>query len=210
MRNCYFCEEAQDFSAARKRLPKDWPFENEIIYCDEYIFSIVGSGPQVVPYVLILPKRHVYSLSELDHNEWRSFLNCLEYLVNKGGYGNELCIFEHGGESLLGASSIDHCHVHVIRGEIGLYYRQDFTSYTCIIDVKDNSCISGKNYLLIGKYEDSKLDIKLAIDFFASEHQYFRRILAKQLNEQFWDWRTDQKADKMLEIMNHFSMYREN
>ena len=64
-------------------------------------------------------------------------------------------------------------------------------------------------YLLIGKYEDSKLDIKLAIDFFASEHQYFRRILAKQLNEQFWDWRTDQKADKMLEIMNHFSMHRE-
>ena len=170
MKNCYFCKEAQDFSAARARLPEDWPFENEIVYSDEYVFSIVGSGPQVVPYVLILPRRHVCSLSKLDHNEWRAFLNCLEYLVNRGGYGNELCIFEHGGESLHGASSIDHCHVHVIRGEIGLYNRREFEPYTWIGDVKDNSCITGEHYLLIGKYKDFKLDVKMEADVLTPEH----------------------------------------
>ena len=204
MRNCYFCEEGMEFSSAKKRLPADWPYEDEIIYYDKYIFSIVGSGPQTVPYILILPKRHIFSLAQMNHEEWQSFIRCLDFLVNKGGYGDELCIFEHGGESKGGSSSIDHCHVHVIKGELGLYYRNDFKDFLCIRNVKDNSCLVGEHYLLIGKYKNAELEIKLAPDFETPEHQYFRRMLARQLNEEFWDWRENRKETLMLETMNKF------
>ena len=59
---CYFCEGGKDFSIVKKKYGEQWPFENEVVFHDENVFAIVGAAPQVIPYVLILPYRHIYSV----------------------------------------------------------------------------------------------------------------------------------------------------
>jgi diadenosine tetraphosphate (Ap4A) HIT family hydrolase len=204
MKNCYFCKEALDYSSAKERLPKDWPYDDEIIYHDDNIFSIVGSGPQVVPYVLILPKRHIFSTTQMNTNEWNSFINCLDFLIEKGGYDDELCIFEHSGESSRGSSSIDHCHIHIIKGELGLYHQKEFDEFLSLKNVKNHTSIPGENYLMIGKYKDSQLDIKISTDSFSNEQQYFRKALSRLIGEDDWNWRDHPKEELMLKIMNEF------
>ena len=204
MKTCYFCEEALNFSKGRLRLPSDWPYADEVVYYDENVFSIVGSSPQVSPYLLILPKRHIYSMAQMNDKEWNSFICCLEYLINKGGYNEELCIFEHGGKANESSSSIDHCHMHVIPGETGLYQNETFNTFIEMQNISNSSQINGDNYLLIGRYINGKLDIKISYDKTKGVHQYFRKVLSQKLCLPEWDWKKNPKFDIMLETLRGF------
>ena len=199
--SCYFCEEGKDFSIVKKRYGNIWSYDNEVIFHDDNIFAIVGASPQVVPYILILPYRHIYSVTEMTKQEIISFYKCLNYLCGRGGYGNELCVFEHGGKSEDGSSAIDHCHVHVIDGKYKLFYHNSYDNYTIYNTIPK---ITG-SYLLIGSYKKNKLSLKIATNHIVHERQFFRRRLAEIINEDEWDWHKNFKIDKMLETMRAFT-----
>lgn len=201
MQSCYFCEEGKDFAVAKRRLGDLWPYENEVVFHDENVFAIVGASPQVIPYILILPYRHIYSVTEMTQTEKYSFINCLKYLCGRGGYGKELCIFEHGGKSEEGSSSIDHCHIHVIDGKYSLYYQKKYNNF----QVYKNEFPERKDsYLMIGKFDSEGFELKVATNHTAHERQYFRRRLAELIGDKQWDWHKDIRIDNMIETMKGF------
>ena len=205
--SCYFCREGRNFAIAKERLGLSWPFENEVVYYDDNIFAIVGSSPQVVPYLLILPYRHIYSASEMSSDEMTSFLKCMNYLCGRGGFGEDLCFFEHGGKSEEGSSSIDHCHIHIIDAKYDLFNQKRFDGFTKYSNTIP--CIT-ESYLMVGTYSKKGFEVKVANDSLAHERQYFRRRLAEILGENEWDWRKDPRQDRMLETMKGFNLLQDS
>lgn len=206
MNSCYFCMEGRDFSIAKSKLGCQWPFDNDVVYSSGTVFAVIGFAPQVIPYILILPYRHIFSLSEMDADEWNGFIDCLKFLRNNGGYGEKICFFEHGGPSSSGASSIDHCHVHIINGHIGLYEKSDFAEYKLYNNITNLSALKNmEHYLLIGEFlENDTLNIKVSCGQTVRESQFFRRKLAEHIGSREWNWRSDNKIDRMISIMNEF------
>ena len=204
MRECIFCKEGSNFSYAKTFLGESWPYNNRIVFSDEYIFSVVGYGPQVDPYILIIPYRHINSMAEMDMNERQSFKNCLTFLSKEGRVGPHICIFEHGGESAKGSSSIDHCHIHVIDAKWNLYDTIKWDYYVTLNDLDDLNSFNGKTYLLIGKYSFGEIQIKITTDNI-NEHQYFRKRLAEIIGNNKWNWKENLYRDSMIKIMQRFN-----
>lgn len=193
---CIFCEEIRNPGMARKIFGKNFMYDDRIIYSDKNILAMPGYGPQVYPYMLVMPRRHISSFLSVSREERESIFNFFDLIIKSKLYpGDELCIFEHGGESQSGCSSITHCHLHIIDGEIGLF---DYISWK---DNQENIILSRKNtvhfyhdYLLIGQYKKGKLVAKLNKSPL-NEHQYFRKHLSYLLKQSEWDWNLGMNND---------------
>lgn len=199
---CVFCEEGFDFSRARDFLGNQWPYPNRVVFYDQFLFAVVGYGPQVCPYILIIPYRHIYSISEMNLDERESLKKCLAFLCGRGGYSQQICIFEHGGATESGSSSIDHCHIHVIDGKWRLYDYINMKKCLSIHNLEDLTDMSN-SYLLVGEYHMGNLSLKL-IDDNHHEHQFFRKVLAKIIGDEQWNWKENMRYDRMLRIMRAF------
>ena len=205
MRNCIFCEEGNDFSYCKSFLGKEWIYNDRVVYHNRFVFAVVGYGPQVDPYIIIIPYRHMVSLSQMNDDEWSGFKECLTFLCNRGGFGEKLCIFEHGGKAGNNAS-IDHCHIHVISGDYNLYYDDSFSTYNNLPSLHSPREITGSDYLLIGEFSQGNLEIKISYDQCKNEHQYFRKRLSVLLNSNYWDWHQDSNLKMMSDTMKKFTM----
>lgn len=84
-----------------------------------YFYVIPAVGSLVVGYVLILCKRHIYSMAELNNKEQKEYENLIEKYRNifKNIYKKYPIVFEHGSpniENKTKANSIDHAHTHIV------------------------------------------------------------------------------------------------
>ena len=59
MNNCIFCAEGKSFLKAKEFLGDRWPYPNRVVFFDSNVYAVVGYIPQVVPYILIIPYRHI-------------------------------------------------------------------------------------------------------------------------------------------------------
>ena len=116
------------------QLPKVEPIDSACRYChledfEEVVLShsagtvVPSVGAMVEGWVLIFPKRHVLSLSELSETEWAGFSELAEHVSTsvEGNYGPTVR-FEHGsaGEGRLAACGVDHAHLHIVPLSIDL------------------------------------------------------------------------------------------
>ena len=200
MNQCVFCREAANFTVAHTFLGDRWPYRDRIIYSDPYVFTVAGYSPQVCPYLLIIPRRHIFAMSEMTIGERDSFMQCLAYLSTFATCSSGLCIFEHGGKAENGSSSIDHCHIHVISREYSLFRHPFLNSFSPLLDFGD--FIDGQ-YLLAGEYVNGQLSLRIAPDS-RCEHQFFRKLLAEIIGESQWDWHADMRINRMIETMKIF------
>ena len=93
--------------------------ENTILEETTYFYVIPAVGSLVVGYVLILCKRHIYSMVELNNKEQKEYENLIEKYRNifKNIYKKYPIVFEHGSpniENKTKANSIDHAHTHIV------------------------------------------------------------------------------------------------
>lgn len=93
--------------------------ENTILEETTYFYVIPDVGSLVVGYVLILCKRHIYSMAELNNKEQKEYENLIEKYRNifKNIYKKYPIVFEHGSpniENKTKANSIDHAHTHIV------------------------------------------------------------------------------------------------
>lgn len=93
--------------------------ENTILEETTYFYVIPAVGSLVVGYVLILCKRHIYSMAELNNKEQKEYENLIEKYRNifKNIYKKYPIVFEHGSpniENKTKANSIDHVHTHIV------------------------------------------------------------------------------------------------
>lgn len=93
--------------------------ENTILEETTYFYVIPDVGSLVVGYVLILCKRHIYSMAELNNKEQKEYEDLIEKYRNifKSIYKKYPIVFEHGSpniENKTKANSIDHAHTHIV------------------------------------------------------------------------------------------------
>lgn len=93
--------------------------ENTILEETTYFYVIPAVGSLVVGYILILCKRHIYSMAELNNKEQKEYENLIEKYRNifKNIYKKYPIVFEHGSpniENKTKANSIDHAHTHIV------------------------------------------------------------------------------------------------
>lgn len=203
MNSCIFCSEGECFSNAKSFLGDRWIYPDRVVYYDNNVYAVVGYSPQVVPYILIIPYRHIHSVFEMNKNEKRSFLQCLGFLSGRGGCGPQLAVFEHGGKAEDSSASIDHCHIHVIDGKWKMFETIKWNHFEYTDNFETMKWKYTDSYLLIGRYAAGKLCVKITMDKI-NEHQYFRKRLAEITGDKRWNWKDDMRYDNMTETMRLF------
>ncbi|MCL2801498.1 MAG: HIT domain-containing protein [Treponema sp.] len=199
---CIFCDEIKNPKLAKQLLGEEFQYEDRVLYSDDYVLALAGYGPQVFPYVLVLTKRHINSFAKTSNIERAHVLDCLKWLVKCRIFSSsKLCIFEHGGASISGSSSIDHFHLHVIDNSIGFFNSIDWKNDQVIYKITEKNMFEDyKNYLMIGIYENDCIEAKINMTNI-KEPQYFRKKLALLLNSEQWDWKTGMNSNYISDLI---------
>ncbi len=92
--------------------------ENTIIFESNNFYVVPSLGSFVPNYLLIISKRHIYSMSELNESEFKEYKNILKDFskIYEEKFNRKPIVFEHGSAAKNGysASSIVHAHCHII------------------------------------------------------------------------------------------------
>ncbi len=101
--DCLFC------SIINKEIP------SEIIYEDEFVIAINDINPQAPVHFLIIPKKHIKSLNQLEDSDLR-FITHIAKLIPKLAKEFDLNegyrVVNNCGD--LGGQTVDHIHFHVL------------------------------------------------------------------------------------------------
>jgi ATP adenylyltransferase len=162
---------------------------------DRNFVAWVSDGALVEGHVLVIPRRHVLNLSELEADERSAFAVFTASVKGllRDTYG-AVATFEHGPRcagSPVGCS-IDHAHLHVlpwdgslVRAAVEDYSEFDWRTAEGISGALDAAAADGP-YLLV---EDDGGNAVVAIDP-AIPSQAIRKTIARRLErEEEWDWK---------------------
>jgi diadenosine tetraphosphate (Ap4A) HIT family hydrolase len=213
MEHCVFCEESKSPSGyVREYLGPRWPFENRILFCDELAYCVPGYSPQVYPYFLVIPRRHVFNVCQMTRAEWASVYNNIRFLSRfRKTYDETLQIFEHGGCGAMSNACVDHCHLHIISDRVKILSRfreEHQTEEVRLLDSAD--FCNGRRYLWLGRFVDpGSIVAHLAKDQPAPS-QYFRRKISETLGDELWDWALGINMEYMEAMMRERKTFGDN
>lgn len=108
MKDCVFCK------IINKEIPAD------IVYEDDLVFAFKDAHPLAPVHILIIPKKHIESINNLQENDrdekimGRMFIIAKkiaqEFKIDKMGYKLLIRTGKHGGQE------VPHIHLHLIGG----------------------------------------------------------------------------------------------
>lgn len=165
--------------------------ENTIIEETKYFYILPTLGSLVDGYVLIVTKRHINSMSELNDNEleeYKTIITKYQNLFNKV-YNKTPIVFEHGTpnqNSKMKANSVTHAHTHIVninfKNEKEILEKYNFKEINNLKEIETN-----KNYI---KYIYNN---KIYITYnFPSVSQLMRILIAEELNyKDKFDWKKE-------------------
>lgn len=193
MEKCEFCE-----------LDTNQIF-NTIIEETNSFYVKTSLGAIVEGYLLIISKRHINSMKELNEYERIEYLDILKKyraLFFKE-YNKIPIIFEHGTSrnQELSASSVVHAHAHIVNhnyfNEKNILKKLNFK----MIDSDFNLEINDKSYIFyISPMGDSYITYH-----FKPISQIMRILIAKDLNvESKYDWRKNAFTENIIKTINTF------
>ncbi|MHA7293399.1 HIT family protein [Arthrobacter sp. HLT1-21] len=193
-RSCRFC-----------RLSKSETLVSE----SEYAFSMPSLGAMVEGWMLVSPRRHAFSIAELDVHEWEEFHSLASETRAKveATYGPSVT-FEHGasGEGRLAGCGINHAHLHIVPLAVDLRL--------LINEVSE----------AVGKYEwhrssprpraAAELDYIHLSDRTGNwithspslPSQVVRQAIARYLGLELWDWKSDLRESLALKTAARLSV----
>lgn len=210
--NCDFCEEINGTGVGTFYDIYNNIIKSRIIYEDSNFVVIPTMGQLFIHSLLILPKEHFESLSELGSSKLK-LLNELFYKVKKKltefGY---VVAFEHGAKSFTnGGCGIYHAHLHIVPLpiEISMF---DFLKheYVCCTDLVEGLEKIGKatEYLMAINHDNScsVLDISKYPKEYPS--QFFRKELSSYFNlKSSWNWKEYGSEEQwLLESVNKLNL----
>ena len=217
-RCCTFCGGQDDFDNAFLKLYESSEVESRIVYQDDIFVVVPTIGPIFKHHILILPKRHIERLSELDHYE----LVALEKLVatlrcKLSDCGDSVIGFEHGSTSEKGARcGIYHAHLHMmpVPSELMLsrfFYddskiQQFDTIKNCYIDLRSQN---SDHYLVAVNFDNSIYHLDLSKNDSQSSlypSQFFRKMISDHYElGTSSDWRDYQFVDaSVIDTINKY------
>lgn len=172
--------------------------ENTIIEETDYFYILPTLGSLVDGYVLIVTKRHINSMSELNDNEleeYKTIITKYQKLFNKV-YNKTPIVFEHGTpnqNSKMKANSVTHAHTHIVninfKNEKEILEKYNFKEINNLKEIETN-----KNYI---KYIYNN---KIYITYnFPSVSQLMRILIAEELNyKDKFDWKKERFDENII------------
>lgn len=201
--DCPFCSEIKDPSYYVREVNTTWAYPDRLLWKNSGAIIFPGQGAQVCPYALVVPTAHKPSFMSLSMEERRPIFEGLDFLTSLSVCGEIVCVFEHGGGDKLGCQCIDHCHLHVIRAELGLV--QTFnalplgaSSRVIVLD-DQNHRRAPRSYLFAGLYRRGQHI--LCGSFVESQErrpQIFRQLLSETLGLDWFRWQDAPTQDEGL------------
>jgi len=174
MKECVFCKKF-GYEITKNNIRK-W-YDELIIESNNFV--VVPALGQIIPgYLLLIPKLHISSISQLNHqlrNEMCEVL--LKVMKMQSACWSRPIIFEHGSSpnEMSSGASIEHAHWHLVPGNWNLVPSQSNSVHLILsIDEFFSYFYNSETYLLISDF-DMKLHILLNERV---PSQYFRRNLA--------------------------------
>lgn len=172
--------------------------ENTIIEETEYFYILPTLGSLVDGYILIVTKRHINSMSELNENELIEYKNIIEKYKNlfKKIYNKTPIVFEHGTpnqNSEMKANSVTHAHTHIVNinfsNENEILEKYNFKKINDFKEINKNT-----NYI---KYISNN---KIYITYnFPSVSQLMRILIAEELNyKDKFDWKKERFDENII------------
>lgn len=179
---CVFCGEFANHS----------PRSNRILWESEGFNLLPSIGSLTPGYLLLMPKRHIKSFAELDHDELLAALDIAEQArrVVSQEFGPAI-VAEHGPGALGSRSSAccDHAHWHLIPCNpysVSLAYEHAGGSPAILNDITHLRQWNGKSYLFLSPLKHVFWVWNQSEEFTS---QFVRRVCAKILGvEELYDW----------------------
>ena len=172
--------------------------ENTIIEETENFIIMPSLGSLVDGYILIVTKRHINSMSELNENELIEYKNIIDKYQNlfKKIYNKTPIVFEHGTpnqNSEMKANSVTHAHTHIVNinfsNENEILEKYNFKKINDFKEINKNT-----NYI---KYISNN---KIYITYnFPSVSQLMRILIAEELNyKDKFDWKKERFDENII------------
>ena len=172
--------------------------ENTIIEEKDYFYILPTLGSLVDGYILIVTKRHINSMSELNENELIEYKNIIDKYQNlfKKIYNKTPIVFEHGTpnqNSEMKANSVTHAHTHIVNinfsNENEILEKYNFKKINDFKEINKNT-----NYI---KYISNN---KIYITYnFPSVSQLMRILIAEELNyKDKFDWKKERFDENII------------
>lgn len=105
MENCLFCK------IMNGEIPSQKVYENDFVYAFRDI------NPQAPVHVLVIPKKHIASLDEVDNASDRELAECLRairLIASRENLGNGYRVVSNCGPDA--CQSVHHLHFHILGG----------------------------------------------------------------------------------------------
>ena len=207
---CVFCSELRAPSFIHSVLQTPWPYPDRVLFSMDTVVAIPGLGPLVYPYVLLVTRRHISSVSETLPEERSDMLRSLRLLEASGIFpSGEISVFEHGGCGRGTSSCIDHCHLHLVDNIYSLQetLSREHSTQPAVVSASTTICERG-NYLFAGTFEGSRITGAYATCAYEPS-QYFRRHLAEKRGQGYWNWRMQMNSHWMSKAMEAFRAYKD-
>ena len=102
MEDCIFCK------IAAKEIP------SALVYEDEYTVAFNDLNPQAPTHILVIPKKHIESLNELDDEKVMSALfKAVKAVTSKLGIEEYRTVINTGESA---GQTVFHIHIHILAG----------------------------------------------------------------------------------------------
>lgn len=179
--------------------------ENTIIEETNNFYVIPCVGALVEGYLLIVSKRHIFSMSQLSIEEQKDYINLLNKYREKfkSIYNKYPIIFEHGSsnnKTNKSANSVFHAHTHIVNHEFS-------DEKNIIKDIGFNICNFNSiypkdtNYI----YYINNNHQEYVSYTFEPISQLMRIYIAKDLNLfQKYDWRKEKFENNIIKTISRF------
>ncbi len=180
------------------------PRREEILLESEWAYSFPSLGALIEGWMLVSPRSHVFSLSELDGTEWDAFreLAMNTRLRVEKLYGT--CVtFEHGaaGSGRGAGCGVNHAHLHVVPMDVDLRaVIAESSDKVGTYDWNVSDCrpagLADMDYIHLSDRTGSWITYAHALP-----SQVVRRALARLLQQDLWDWKSALREDLALKTV---------
>lgn len=215
---CGFCAELhgiEDDNNLMYRLifPKTG-LKSRILYNTDHVAVMPTVGSFVEGYLLLVSRRHVSCIGDLQDHELAELEGQLAYIKRQEElcYHKRVACFEHGMAACSRRSGgcIDHAHLHVVPCEVLLedFIKKYDLKYRRIASMKELQSLAAahKPYLFWEEIDGTKW----VIDEGVIPSQFFRKVLADihGVNQQ-WDWRQHYCLNNMVKTLQTMTEKRQ-
>lgn len=190
MDNCCFCQEFRCHEV-NEDIKKAYSVTNRVLFENDDFIVLPSVSQLVKNHLLILPKRHINTMKQLEYDEKEQLFILINNIVRL--IGEDYLVFEHGAFPVNGNTcGVDHAHIHILPFEkkgtkilienINKTYASKFYKdfVLSLNDEKDMPYLSYGNDIH-GMYMCNNA-------LFHS--QFMRKLICNYLGVKEWNWRS--------------------